>query len=80
MTSSTKTPRKQRTTAKKTAGSLPATAVVTHIGGQSLLIVPVADFESWMEDQIDAALARDALADKAPRIPMEEAHRRLGIK
>ena len=80
MTASAKTLRRPRAGNGAKNRSLPSTAAVTQIGGQSLLIVPVADFESWMEDQIDAALARQALAEDKPRIPMAEAHRRLGIK
>jgi len=80
MTASTKAPRNPRANSRKTPRLLPATAAVADMGGQALLIVPVSDFESWMEDQIDIALAKQALAEKKPRIPMEEAHRRLGIK
>ena len=80
MTASTKSPRVPRVNNKKVARTLPATAAVADMGGQALLIVPISDFESWMEDQIDIALAKQALAEKKPRIPMEEAHRRLGLK
>ena len=79
MTASTKAPRK-RTTSKKKALHLPESATFSKRDGQEFLVVPVADFESWLEDQLDAAEARAALADPTPRIPLEEVKRQLGIK
>jgi len=79
MTASTKTPRK-RTPSKKKALRLPESAALARSGGQEFLVVPLADFESWLEDQLDAAEAHAALADPAPRISQAEVKRRLGLK
>jgi hypothetical protein len=79
MTASTKAPRK-RAPSRKKALHLPESATFTKSGGQEFLLVPVSDFESWLEDQLDAAEARAALADPAPRIPLAEVKRQLGIK
>ena len=79
MTASTKTSRK-RATSKKEALRLPESAAFAKSGGQEFLVVPLADFESWLEDQLDAAEVRAALADPAPRISQAEVKRRLGLK
>jgi hypothetical protein len=79
VTAIAKKPRKW-TVSKRDALHLPASAAFTQSGGQEFLLLPIADFEAWMEDRIDIALAKQALSENKPRIPMEEAHRRLGIK
>lgn len=86
MTAVTKTTRKheaaprKRAVSKKNALRLPKSATFTKSGGQEFLLVPVADFEAWLEDQLDAAEARASLADPAPRISQAEVKRRLGMK
>ena len=79
MTALTKTPR-NRAPSKKKALHLPESAAFTTSAGQEFLVIPTVDFELWLEDQLDAAEARAALADPTPRIPLEEVKRQLGIK
>lgn len=73
-----KTPRKRPLSKKKTLG-LPASAAFTRSGGQEFLVVPMADFEAWLEDQLDAAESRAALADPAPRVSQSDIKRQLGL-
>ena len=59
---------------------LPESAAFTISGGQEFLLLPVADFEAWVEDQLDAAEAKAALADPAPRVSQAEVKRQLGLR
>jgi len=63
----------------KEALHLPETAEIVDSGGRECLLVPVADFLPWLEDQIDGAVAMAALEEPGPRIPWEEVERRLDM-
>ena len=79
MTASAK-PRAKRGGSLHKNWRLPKSAALAICGGQEFILLPVADFEAWMEDQLDAAEAKAALADPAPRVSKAEVKRQLGLK
>jgi hypothetical protein len=56
---------------------LPPSASVTTVAGQELLIMPLSDFEDWMEDIALSALVAERLEDGGSYISREELEARL---
>jgi antitoxin Phd len=57
--------------------------LVLHRHGKDVVaMIPIEDLEllEELEDQLDVAAAKRALADKAPRVPWGKAKAELGLK
>jgi hypothetical protein len=70
----TKTTKKR---AGKRASFLPPSAGVTNVAGQELVIIPLDDFNEWLEDIALSALVEERLKDDGPYISREELDARL---
>ncbi len=63
--------------ARKKESFLPPSAGVTNVAGQELVIMPLDDFEEWLEDIALSALVDERLKDDGPYISREELDARL---
>ena len=69
----------KKRTAKR-ASFLPPSAGVTDVAGQKLLIMPLDDFEEWLEDIALSALVEERIEEGGPYISLEEFEHRLDKK
>lgn len=76
MTTATLTKSTKKRTGKAES-ILPPSAGVTNVAGQDLLIMPLHDFEEWLEDIALSALVEDRLKDDGAYITREELDARL---
>ncbi len=78
MTTATKT--KKTATPKKSRPPLPPTAKVVEIGGRDCVIVPLDEYDDWLQDALLTAVAADRLERDEDAIPFEEFEARLDAK
>ena len=77
MTTMTKAKKTAKPRASKKQPLLPPSAGVTNVAGQKLLIIPLDDFEEWLEDIALSALVEERIEEGGPYISLEEFERRL---
>lgn len=84
----TTTAKTKKTTPKKRAAKkadlppLPPTAKVVEVGGRDCVIVPLDEYDDWLQDALLAAVAADRLANvkEEDLIPFEDFEARLAAK
>jgi hypothetical protein len=71
----------QKTTAaKKDYPPLPPAAKVVEIGGRECVIVPLDEYDDWLQDTLLTVVAADRLERDEGTIPFEEVEARLDAK
>ncbi len=59
---------------------LPPAAKVVEIGGRDCVIVPLDEYDEWLQDALLTAVAADRLERNEDTIPFEEVEARLDAK